>query len=274
MEHSVALRSRLDPAITTIVSPIGRGLARVGFTPNVLTTLGLLLTVVGGGLLVVGNPVAGGWVLVAGGLMDTFDGAVARATSAATPFGAFYDSVSDRVSDGIILGSMAFWLRDQPRLLALALVALVAAEVTSYVRAKAEAIDLECQIGVLERGERAILVLLMLVLHRWVLEPGLWVLAVGGMVTVGQRVHHVWCQVDRDLPDDLMQLTAGDRAWNLAFKEAARRLYGPKNFDAAWQDMVQDPHDTAQAPDGSVHGPDGSVHGPDGSVALPDGSTQ
>ena len=246
----MALRSHFDTSITTLVSPMGRGLARLGVTPNTLTTLGLVLTAIGGGFVVADQPVIGGWVLVFGGLMDTLDGAVARAGNNSTPFGAFFDSVSDRVSDGIILASVAFWLRDQPRLFALTITALVAAQVTSYVRAKAESIDLDCSIGILERAERAIMLMVALVFHRWLLEPILWILAIGGVVTVAQRVHHVWCQVARDLPEDVMVLTAGDRAWNRAFKEAARRLYGPKNFDAAWEDMVADEPDGVQAGDG------------------------
>lgn len=244
----MALRARFDPAIQSVVSPMGRGLASLGVTPNALTTLGLVLTSVGAGFVVADQPVIGGWVLVLGGLMDTLDGAVARADNRSTPFGAFYDSVSDRLSDGIILAGVAFWLRDQPRLFALTITALVAAQVTSYVRAKAEAIDLECQIGILERAERAIILMFGLVMWRWILEPVLWVLAVGGTITVAQRVHHVWCQVARDLPDDLMVLAAGGRAWNRAFKEAARRLYGAKNFDAAWDDMVaSEPDDVEDA---------------------------
>lgn len=245
----MALRARFDTSITALVSPMGRGLARLGVTPNALTTTGLVLTSIGAGFVMAGEPVIGGWVLVFGGLMDALDGAVARASNNSTPFGAFYDSVSDRVSDGIILAGVAFWLRDQPRLFALTITALVAAQVTSYVRAKAEAIDLECQIGILERAERAIILMFGLVFHRWILEPVLWVLALGGIITVAQRVHHVWCQVARDLPDEIMVLTAGDRAWNRAFKEAARRLYGPKNFDAAWQGMVgDDEHDDDDQP--------------------------
>lgn len=249
----MAIRARFDTSITAVVTPMGRSLARVGVSPNALTTIGLVLTAVGAGFVVVGEPVIGGWVLVFGGLMDTLDGAVARASGRSTPFGAFYDSVSDRVSDGIIFAGMAFWLRDQPRLFALTIVALVVAQVTSYVRAKAEAIDLECSIGILERAERAIILMFGLVFHRWILEPVLWVLAIGGVVTVAQRIHHVWCQVARDLPDELMILTAGDRAWNRAFKEGARRLYGPKNFDAAWDDMVADDTAPRAGDQGSEH---------------------
>lgn len=229
----MGLKSSFPQYIDAVVSPLGRGIAATGITPNALTTLGIVLTGVAAAALVGDRPVVAGWVLVAGGLMDTFDGAVARATGKTTPFGGFYDSVSDRVSDGIILAAMAWWLRDEPRLFALAAVALVAAEVTSYVRARAEAIDLSCSIGILERAERAILLMAALVLHRWLLEPILWVLAVGAAVTVVQRVHHVWCQIDRDIPPDLLALTRGDKAWNRAFTAAARRFYGPGNFDEA-----------------------------------------
>jgi CDP-diacylglycerol---glycerol-3-phosphate 3-phosphatidyltransferase len=234
----VALRSNFNDGITRITGPIGRVLGRTGVSPNQLTTLGLVLTATGAVLVGTGRPVVAGWVLVFGGLMDAFDGAVARARNRSTPFGGFYDSVTDRLSDGLILGGLAWWLVDQPRLLLLTLVALVAAQVTSYVRAKAEAIDLSCSIGVLERAERAILLMAGLVFHRWLLEPVLWILAIGGVVTVIQRIHHVWCQIDRDLPEELLQVMTGDRAWNRAFLATARRFYGRQNFDAAMEDLA------------------------------------
>jgi CDP-diacylglycerol--glycerol-3-phosphate 3-phosphatidyltransferase len=234
----VALRARFDEGIGRITGPIGRGIARTGVSPNVLTTTGLLLTLGAATLLAFDHPMIAGWVLVFGGLMDTFDGAVARATDRSTPFGGFYDSVTDRLSDGIILGAIAYSVADSPRLFLLAVVALVAAEVTSYVRAKAEAIDLSCEIGILERAERAILLMAGLVFHPWLFEPVLWILAIGGTVTVVQRIHHVWCQIDRDVPEDLIALSAGGRAWNRAFLGAARRFYGAQNFDAAYDDHV------------------------------------
>lgn len=237
----MALRAKFPDYISAVTDPIGRGIARTGITPNALTTLGMVLTGVATAVLVSDRPVLAGWILVFGGLMDTFDGAVARAGGTSTPFGGFYDSISDRVSDGIILAGVAFWLADRPRLFVLSAVALVAAQVTSYVRAKAEAIDLTCSIGILERAERAILLIAALVFHRWLLEPILWVLAVGGVVTVVQRVHHVWCQIDRDIPEELLALTRGDRAWNRAFTAAARRFFGEKNFDGAVNGDTADP---------------------------------
>ncbi len=229
----MAVRSRFPTYVDAVTGPVGRALARTGITPNALTTLGLVFTAAAAYLVAIGELVVGGWVLVVGGLMDTFDGAVARAAGRSNAFGSFYDSVSDRISDAVILGGLAWFLRDEPRVFVLTLVVMAAASVTSYVRAKAEAIDLDCSVGLFERAERAVLLIVALVFHRWVFEPVLWLLAVGGVVTVVQRVHHVWCQIARDLPDELVSLTLHDRAWSRAFKAAARRFYGQRNFDEA-----------------------------------------
>ncbi|MFA9445700.1 CDP-alcohol phosphatidyltransferase family protein [Egicoccus sp. AB-alg6-2] len=244
----MALRSQFPEYVSAVTTPLGRGIARTGITPNWLTTFGLLLTAAATWFVANGEPVIGGWVLVAGGLMDTFDGAVARATGRSTPFGGFYDSVSDRISDGLILAGVAWWVRDEPRVFVLAVSALVAAEVTSYVRAKAESIDLTCDIGILERAERAILLMFALVFHRWLLEPVLWLLAVGGVVTVVQRIHHVWCQIDRDIPEELLELAVADRAWSRAFLRAARRFYGEYNFDPALDSAQRAAQETDEVP--------------------------
>lgn len=243
----MALRARYPAYIERFASPFGRLVARLGVSPNQLTSLGLLLTAASAVAVANGQFVAGGWLLVAGGAMDLLDGSVARATGRSTPFGSFYDSVSDRIADAMIFSGLALALHTQPRLLALILVALVASFVTSYVRAKAEAIDLACTVGLLERGERAVLLMLALLLHQYVLEAALWLLAVGGVVTVIQRVHHVWCQIDRDIPVELIALTMHDRAWSRAFKVAARRFYGEHNFDGAY-DAQQKADDTGVSP--------------------------
>jgi CDP-diacylglycerol---glycerol-3-phosphate 3-phosphatidyltransferase len=243
----VALRSRFPEYVEAVTGPVGRVIARSRITPNWLTTLGLLLTATATWFVAADLLFVAAWFLIAGGLMDTLDGAVARATGRSTPFGGFYDSVTDRISDALILGGLAWVLRDQPRLFLLAVVALVGAEVTSYVRAKAEAIDLECSVGILERAERAILLMIALLFHRWLLEPVLWVLAVGSTVTVVQRIHHVWCQIDRDIPEELLALTLQDRAWSRAFKVAARKFYGQRNFDGA--------HERARRDDDTAHEP-------------------
>jgi phosphatidylglycerophosphate synthase len=165
--------------------------------------------------------------------MDALDGSVARASGRSTPFGGFYDSVSDRIADGVVLAGVAWWVADRPRLLLLTLASLVLAEVTSYVRARAESIDLECEVGVIERAERGILLLVGLLVGP-LFEPVLWLLTIGGALTVAQRIHHVWCQIDRDLPEELLALAHADRAWSRAFVRTARAFYGARNFDEAF----------------------------------------
>ncbi len=234
----MGVKSNFGNTIDVMAKPFGKAFAAVGITPNTITTMGILLTGVATWFVANGEPFIAGWVLVAGGLMDTFDGATARASGKSTPFGGFYDSVSDRISDGMILAGIAWWLGDEPRLFFLAVTALVAAQVTSYIRAKAEAIDLTCSVGVMERAERAVALMFGLVFHEYLLEPVLWLMAVGSTVTVVQRIHHVWCQIDRDIPDELLELTTGVRVWNRAFMRAARRFYGQHNFDANLQDYA------------------------------------
>jgi CDP-diacylglycerol--glycerol-3-phosphate 3-phosphatidyltransferase len=235
----MVIRSLFPRTVETVVAPFGRGLARIGLRPNTLTTLGLLFTAAAAIAVGRGEPILAGVLLLLGGAMDTFDGAVARASGRSTPFGGFYDSVSDRLADGMILGGIAWSVADRPRLLLLTLVALVLAEVTSYVRARAESIDLECEVGVLERAERAILLVIGLLVAP-LFEPMLWVLAIGGAITVVQRIHHVWCQIDRDLPEELMALAHADRAWSRPFVRTARAFYGERNFDEAFGSSLDD----------------------------------
>ncbi|MGH3441339.1 MAG: CDP-alcohol phosphatidyltransferase family protein [Nitriliruptorales bacterium] len=187
----MALDARTRRLWLRAFAPVGRGLARLGITANHVTALGLVLTAVAAWLVVRGDLVLAGWVLVGGSLADAFDGAVARARDEVTVAGGFYDSVADRLSDGVILAAVLWAVGDDPLLFALAAVALVTAQVTSYVRAKAESLGVSCAVGLIERGERAIIITVGLVFHRWLLGVALWVLAVGGTVTVAQRIAHV-----------------------------------------------------------------------------------
>jgi CDP-diacylglycerol---glycerol-3-phosphate 3-phosphatidyltransferase len=250
----VTLRSRFPEYVEAVTSPIGRGISRAHITPNWLTTFGLVLTGAATWAIANDEPILAAFLLMGGGLMDLFDGAVARAAGRSTPFGGFYDSVSDRISDGAILAGVGWWVADQPRVFAAAMAALVGAQVTSYVRAKAESIDLECKVGILERAERAVLLIIALLFHRWLLEPVLWVLAVGSVATVVQRIHHVWCQIDRDLPEEIVALTRQDVAWSRAFKGAARRFYGERNFAGALDEAAE--REAAEQEDERTEQPD------------------
>ncbi|MFO8074924.1 MAG: CDP-alcohol phosphatidyltransferase family protein [Egibacteraceae bacterium] len=180
-----------------LVQPVARALVRLGLTPNALTTAGLLVTLAGAAVVVTDRPVLGATIMAAGLVLDAFDGAVARLSGRCTPLGAFYDSVADRLADLAILGALVWLVLPSPLGFAVGMTALATALLTSYIRAKAESLGLDATVGVLERAERLVIVLLGLWLD--LVALALWVLAVGGVVTVLQRVVVVWRQA-RALP--------------------------------------------------------------------------
>lgn len=185
----MALNAYARAVTDRVVDPLARVLVRLGMTANRLTLLGVAVTLAGVGVLLSG-PLRLGVVIVAlGSVVDALDGAVARLQGTDGALGAFYDSVTDRVGDVALLGAAAWMVRDDPLLFGVAVVALGGAQLTSYVRAKAESLGWQATVGVLERAERVIILLVGLFLG--FLEIVLWVLAVGSLVTVGQRFRAV-----------------------------------------------------------------------------------
>lgn len=172
-----------------VVVPIARGLVRIGVTPNWLTFTGLVLSIVGVVILLTGRPFVGAIVMALGAAVDAFDGAVARLRGSSGPFGAFYDSVTDRLSDAVVFSAAAWLVREDPLLFTVAMIALAAAQLTSYVRAKAESLGWDATVGIIERPERVIILITAIGLG--FLPVALWVLALGGVVTVGQRLFAV-----------------------------------------------------------------------------------
>jgi CDP-diacylglycerol--glycerol-3-phosphate 3-phosphatidyltransferase len=122
-------------------------------------------------------------------LIDVFDGALARATGRVTVWGGFYDSVADRLADGVLFGAFAWALHDEPRAFAAALVALVSAQLVPYARAKAEASGFRVPGGLGERAERAVLVIAGLTLG--LEEIALWLIAATALATLVARVRSV-----------------------------------------------------------------------------------
>ncbi|CAN5890127.1 MAG: CDP-alcohol phosphatidyltransferase family protein [Actinomycetota bacterium] len=176
-----------------LVVPIARGLVRIGVTPNWLTFFGLVTTLLGV-VAVLRYGRVGAFVLALGTATDAFDGSVARLRSSASRFGAFYDSVTDRVSDAAILGAAVWLVRDDPLLFGVAMVALAGAQLTSYVRAKAESLGWTATVGVIERPERMAIIVLGIGFD--LLAPALWLLAIGSLVTVAQRLRTVLSQAE------------------------------------------------------------------------------
>jgi CDP-diacylglycerol---glycerol-3-phosphate 3-phosphatidyltransferase len=184
----------------TLASRSVTGLTRTRVTPNALTTSGVLLCAAASVLVLFEgrDELVFYWlaalVFVAGSLLDILDGALARAGGKTTPFGAFLDSTTDRVSEGFMLTAIAYILatHHHPVFVAVAMAAVAGSFLVSYTRAKAEAIGLRGDVGIGSRAERVVVIAAGLVLAPWgVLPWSLVLLACTAWVTVGQRVLHV-----------------------------------------------------------------------------------
>jgi CDP-diacylglycerol--glycerol-3-phosphate 3-phosphatidyltransferase len=188
---------------TRIVDPIARGLLRLGISPDAMTLLGTLGVLVGAlGFATRGQFLVGVVIVVGFGLVDVVDGAMARARGYSTRFGALLDSTMDRFADGAVFASVAYWYatKDELPSLAAALICLVASQVISYVKARAQSLGIDCDVGIAERAERLVLVGLGALATGlgvgWALPAALWLLVVLCLITVAQRVLHVR-RVDR-----------------------------------------------------------------------------
>lgn len=188
-----------------VVDPIGRSLLRLGISPDAVTVLGTLGVVAGAVAFAArGEFLIAVLVVAAFAPIDFVDGAMARARGYSTRFGALLDSTMDRVADGAVLGAIAYWYAtagERPTL-AVALFCLVATQLISYIKARAQGLGLSCDVGVAERAERLVIVgmggLATGLGVGWALPASLWVLAILSAVTVGQRIIHVRRQDRQD----------------------------------------------------------------------------
>jgi CDP-diacylglycerol---glycerol-3-phosphate 3-phosphatidyltransferase len=184
------------PLVAKVVAPLVAGLARAGVTADMVTVAGFLGAVAGSVLLIARGEFFWGVVVVTVSvLLDLLDGALARARGGGSAFGAVLDSTLDRAADAAVFGSLIWWYAgpgDNRLLMLLALLCLALGMLTSYVKARAEGVGLSCDVGVVERTERLILVLVGIGLSGlgvpYAVDVALWVLLVGSAVTVGQRL--------------------------------------------------------------------------------------
>jgi len=185
-----------------MTQPIVSLLAKTAITPNMVTWSGFVLILVATALVAIGYPFAAGWVVLLSGFFDIIDGALARRTNRVTRFGGVLDSTLDRISEAaILLGIMVFFLfRSQSAIsgwIALLIgVTIIFSFLVSYVRARAEALNIDCQVGIFTRVERVIILALGLLLSsiNWVLIAVLGIIALLSFVTVVQRLVHVYQQ--------------------------------------------------------------------------------
>ncbi|HEX9698256.1 MAG TPA: CDP-alcohol phosphatidyltransferase family protein [Acidobacteriota bacterium] len=180
----------IERGVLALKAAVTRVFVSLRISPNLLTVTSLVPTAFATYYLAHGRfTVAGLWIIAAG-FFDVIDGAVARALGRMTPFGAVLDSVTDRASDAFIyVGAALYFYRiGEPGYGLLTMVALTGALMVSYTRARAENTVLDCQVGFAERGERMVLMLLALFLHK--LGAAMWMLAALAWLTTIQRLLH------------------------------------------------------------------------------------
>lgn len=190
----------LRPAMTRLFTPVGRVLARTPITPNMVTVAGTV-GVTGGalGLFPIGELFPGALTCTIFVFLDMLDGVLARMKGTSGTWGAFLDSTLDRVSDAGVFGGLVIWFMlggRNPLLAGVSLFCLVAGMLVSYSKARAEGLGLRADVGLIERPERMLIVLVAVGLSGlgvpYILIVGLWALAAGSAFTFAQRVHAVY----------------------------------------------------------------------------------
>lgn len=181
---------KLRPQVKILMNPLARVLK---VNPNVLTVLGLLVSILSAYMFGIGDLILGGVFLGLSGFLDILDGAVARKHAATTPFGGVLDSTTDRFADafillGIIYGGYVNWI--------IGILALHASFTVSYVRARAESEGIRCDVGIAERPERLVILMggafLGYMFNPIVMGLSVVIVMILGYLTVIQRLYHSW----------------------------------------------------------------------------------
>jgi CDP-diacylglycerol--glycerol-3-phosphate 3-phosphatidyltransferase len=185
-----------------LIDPVADWLVRWRVHPNTITVIGTLCTVLGGVIYGTGHIRTAGWFLGLTALFDVLDGTVARRSNRSSTFGAFLDSTLDRVADGAVMAGLATFYALNPvhrnlPMMIVCMLGLLGAFLTSYTRARAEALGIEAKVGILQRPERVTLLsapqaFFGLALNGWVLGLIIVVLTVTAWITVVQRVVFVY----------------------------------------------------------------------------------
>ena len=169
-------------------------------TPNAISLTGFALCLVGAGLIFADMIVLGGIAYIIGSICDTLDGRYSRMSGKGSPFGAFLDSTLDRVEEGVVLAAVAYHFAEQGNGVeaAICAVAILASVMVSYTRARAEALGVDCKVGIGSRATRVVILSVGLLFANGLglgdfslLAPAVILLAAIGIVTTLQRIFHV-----------------------------------------------------------------------------------
>jgi CDP-diacylglycerol--glycerol-3-phosphate 3-phosphatidyltransferase len=187
------------PAVVRLISPTARGLLRIGLTPNSVTTIGAIGVITTSLIAYPNGHLFGGTVAICClALSDLFDGTMARLSQQGpSRWGGFLDSTIDRVTDSAIaMGLLIYLAQNNDALSYVLLISIVSGFLVSYIRAKAESLQIECKGGFAERTERLMILLTAIGFTGlgvdYILTVGIWALALASVITVLQRLRIVW----------------------------------------------------------------------------------
>lgn len=197
------LNAKVRAGWDRLMRPVGRVLAGIGLTPNMVTLFGVALHAVVAVWIAQGRFLLAGLVAILAAFSDTFDGAVAKYLGATSKFGALLDSATDRISDALIFLPIA-WVYGvrpdigshyHPWVAGVAMGALVASFLVSYVKARAEGLGFECNVGIAERAERLIVIIAGLILD--IVPVMVTIVCAASVITFLQRLFYVRAQAAR-----------------------------------------------------------------------------
>lgn len=204
-----------------VIDPVANWLVRRRVHPNTITSIGTACSVTGGIIYGTGHISVGGFFLSLTALFDVLDGTVARRSNRSSTFGAFLDSTLDRLADGAVLGGLAVFYALNPvhrsvPMVVVCLAGIIGSFLTSYTRARAEALGLDAKVGILQRPERVVLLAVPqaffgLRLHGWILAAIIVFLTVTAWITVVQRVAFVYHQTTPQAEAEALRLPDAEK---------------------------------------------------------------
>lgn len=187
--------NKLRPRLKIYIDPIAQ---KIRINPNILTIIGLLIGILAAYMFAVGNLLAGGLLILISGLFDVIDGAVARNHNSHSSFGSILDSTTDRLTDafiimGIVLGGFVTPF--------IGILAIIASFNVSYVRSKIEAEGIKGDVGIAERAERLVIIMVgaflaYLLQINVILQYAIILIVILGFFTVLQRMYYAWRQLN------------------------------------------------------------------------------
>jgi CDP-diacylglycerol--glycerol-3-phosphate 3-phosphatidyltransferase len=220
MPEIVFLSDRNRERYLKIIAPVGNVFARYGVNPNLLSVTGLVLSMVAGVLYSNGSFFLAACVVVLAGACDTLDGQIARQTNRRTSFGAFFDSTLDRYSDTFLFIGLAYYfaggqvlfrthsshvsMDPSPWTVVLIILAITGSYMVSYTRARAESLGVECKVGLMQRPERVVLLIIGSLLGSipgvgpTLLQCSILILALSSNITAMHRILHVRNRILRE----------------------------------------------------------------------------